>query len=70
MVVNATLDDHLDVVVVTEGVGDYAARELDGQLVAVIGSPGGRTIINTVLEVALNVIDGANREALAIKVRT
>jgi len=29
----------------------------DGQLVAVIGSPGGRTIINTVLQVMLNVID-------------
>ncbi len=29
----------------------------DGKLVAVIGSPGGRTIINTVLQVALNVID-------------
>lgn len=28
----------------------------DGQLVAVIGSPGGRTIINTVLEVALNLM--------------
>ncbi|HKJ92425.1 MAG TPA: gamma-glutamyltransferase, partial [Longimicrobiales bacterium] len=30
----------------------------DGKLVAVIGSPGGRTIINTVLQVMLNVIDG------------
>ncbi|MDQ2665062.1 MAG: gamma-glutamyltransferase [Gemmatimonadota bacterium] len=30
----------------------------DGQLVAVVGSPGGRTIINTVLEVVLNLIDG------------
>lgn len=29
----------------------------DGQVVAVIGSPGGRTIINTVLQVALNVMD-------------
>jgi gamma-glutamyltranspeptidase/glutathione hydrolase len=29
----------------------------DGKLVAVIGSPGGRTIINTVLQVASNVID-------------
>jgi gamma-glutamyltranspeptidase/glutathione hydrolase len=28
----------------------------DGKLVAVIGSPGGRTIINTVLQVALNVM--------------
>ncbi len=29
----------------------------DGHLVAVLGSPGGRTIINTVLQVALNVVD-------------
>lgn len=29
----------------------------DGNVVAVIGSPGGRTIINTVLQVALNVMD-------------
>jgi gamma-glutamyltranspeptidase/glutathione hydrolase len=29
----------------------------DGQLVAVVGSPGGRTIINTVLQVILNVIE-------------
>jgi len=29
----------------------------DGNLVAVFGSPGGRTIINTVLQVALNLID-------------
>ena len=29
----------------------------DGELVAVIGSPGGRTIINTVLQVMLNVIE-------------
>jgi gamma-glutamyltranspeptidase / glutathione hydrolase len=29
----------------------------DGELVAVIGSPGGRTIINTVMQVALNIID-------------
>ncbi len=29
----------------------------DGELVAVIGSPGGRTIINTVLQVTLNLID-------------
>ncbi len=28
----------------------------DGKLVAVLGSPGGRTIINTVLEVALNIM--------------
>lgn len=31
--------------------------EKDGRLHAVIGSPGGRTIINTVLQVVLNVID-------------
>jgi gamma-glutamyltranspeptidase / glutathione hydrolase len=29
----------------------------DGQLVAVIGSPGGRTIINTVLQMVLNIVD-------------
>jgi gamma-glutamyltranspeptidase/glutathione hydrolase len=29
----------------------------DGQLVAVVGSPGGRTIINTVLQVVLNHVD-------------
>ncbi|MHB1195046.1 MAG: gamma-glutamyltransferase [Longimicrobiales bacterium] len=29
----------------------------DGKLVAVVGSPGGRTIINTVLQVVLNVVD-------------
>ena len=29
----------------------------DGELVAVIGSPGGRTIINTVLQLVLNVVD-------------
>jgi gamma-glutamyltranspeptidase/glutathione hydrolase len=29
----------------------------DGELIAVIGSPGGRTIINTVLQVVLNVVD-------------
>ncbi|HVR30162.1 MAG TPA: gamma-glutamyltransferase [Thermoanaerobaculia bacterium] len=29
----------------------------DGRLVAVFGSPGGRTIINTVLQMALNLID-------------
>lgn len=29
----------------------------DGELVAVVGSPGGRTIINTVLQVLLNVVD-------------
>ena len=30
----------------------------DGKLVAVVGSPGGRTIINTVLQVVLNLADG------------
>jgi gamma-glutamyltranspeptidase/glutathione hydrolase len=29
----------------------------DGELVAIVGSPGGRTIINSVLQVILNVID-------------
>jgi gamma-glutamyltranspeptidase / glutathione hydrolase len=29
----------------------------DGQLVAVIGTPGGRTIINTVMQVVLNIVD-------------
>jgi gamma-glutamyltranspeptidase/glutathione hydrolase len=29
----------------------------DGKLVAIIGSPGGRTIINTVMQVASNIID-------------
>ncbi len=29
----------------------------DGKLVAVVGSPGGRTIINTVLQVILNQVD-------------
>lgn len=29
----------------------------DGGLVAVVGSPGGRTIINTVLQMVLNIID-------------
>ncbi|HVH06852.1 MAG TPA: gamma-glutamyltransferase, partial [Myxococcota bacterium] len=30
----------------------------DGRLFAVVGTPGGRTIINTVLQVVLNLIDG------------
>ena len=30
----------------------------NGKLVAVVGSPGGRTIINTVMQVVLNLIDG------------
>ena len=29
----------------------------DGELVAVVGTPGGRTIINTVLQLILNVVD-------------
>ena len=33
----------------------------DGKLVAVVGSPGGRTIINTVLQVVLNLADGGMR---------
>ena len=32
----------------------------DGKLVAVVGSPGGRTIINTVLQVVLNQVDFGN----------
>ena len=36
----------------------------DGELVAVIGSPGGRTIINTVLQLVVNVVDfGQSPEA-------
>jgi len=38
----------------------------DGKLFAVVGSPGGRTIINTVLEVVLNLIDGQMRVADAV----
>jgi gamma-glutamyltranspeptidase / glutathione hydrolase len=30
----------------------------DGRLVAVVGSPGGRTIINTVAQLVLNIVDG------------
>ena len=29
----------------------------DGELVAVVGTPGGRTIINTVLQIILNLVD-------------
>ena len=29
----------------------------DGDLVAVVGSPGGRTIINSVMQVILNVVE-------------
>jgi gamma-glutamyltranspeptidase / glutathione hydrolase len=29
----------------------------DGELVAIVGSPGGRTIINTVLQMVLNIVD-------------
>jgi gamma-glutamyltranspeptidase/glutathione hydrolase len=39
----------------------------DGGLVAVIGSPGGRTIINTVLQVVLNLIDFEMDIAEAVK---
>ena len=38
----------------------------DGKLVAVIGSPGGRTIINTVLQVTSNVIDFGMNIQLAV----
>lgn len=43
------------------------ARE--GELVAVIGSPGGRTIINTVLQVVLNRVDFAHSPADAVASR-
>ena len=39
----------------------------DGKPVLVIGSPGGRTIINTVLQVILNVIDHEMNIAQAIE---
>ena len=39
----------------------------DGKLVAVVGSPGGRTIINTVLQVVLNIIDFKMPIADAVK---
>ena len=41
----------------------------DGELVAVIGSPGGRTIINTVLQIVVNVVDFGQspEEAVASK---
>ena len=38
----------------------------DGELVAVIGSPGGRTIINTVLQIVLNRVDFAQSPADAV----
>jgi gamma-glutamyltranspeptidase/glutathione hydrolase len=40
---------------------------LDGKPVLVIGSPGGRTIINTVLQVILNVIDHSMNMGEAIE---
>jgi gamma-glutamyltranspeptidase/glutathione hydrolase len=41
--------------------------EKDGKLFMVIGTPGGRTIINTVLQVILNVIDHKMNVAQAIE---
>lgn len=41
----------------------------DGALVAVLGSPGGRTIINTVLELVLNVVDFQQSPAEAVASR-
>lgn len=44
-----------------------AIIEKDGKLFMVIGTPGGRTIINTVLQVILNVIDHKMNIAAAIE---
>ena len=41
----------------------------DGQLVAVVGSPGGRTIINTVLQIVLNTVDFGQTPAQAVASR-
>lgn len=41
--------------------------EKDGKLLLVIGAPGGRTIINTVLQVILNVVDHEMNVAQAIE---
>lgn len=41
----------------------------DGELAAVIGSPGGRTIINTVLQIVLNRVDFAQSPADAVASR-
>ena len=41
----------------------------DGELAAVIGSPGGRTIINTVLQIVLNRVDFAHSPADAVASR-
>lgn len=41
----------------------------DGRLVAVVGSPGGRTIINTVLQIVLNVADFEHSPAEAVAAR-
>ncbi len=41
--------------------------EKDGKLLLVIGAPGGRTIINTVLQVILNVVDHGMNVAQAIE---
>lgn len=41
----------------------------DGELVAVIGSPGGRTIINTVLQIVVNLVDFGQSPAEAVASR-
>lgn len=41
----------------------------DGGLVAVVGSPGGRTIINTVLQIVLNAVDFQQTPAQAVASR-
>ncbi len=41
----------------------------DGRLVAVLGSPGGRTIINTVLQLVLNTVDFQQAPAEAVSSR-
>ena len=41
----------------------------DGELAAVIGSPGGRTIINTVLQIVVNVVDFGMSPADAVAAR-
>jgi gamma-glutamyltranspeptidase/glutathione hydrolase len=39
----------------------------DGRLVAVVGSPGGRTIINTVMQIILNVVDFGMNIQMAVE---
>jgi len=41
----------------------------DGELVAVVGSPGGRTIINTVLQMVLNIVDYEMRIDQAVEAK-